>query len=43
MANGSLNYTVKGIYMGMKVTWNYMPPVHGGDTFTSIKKVAKQL
>lgn len=41
MANGSLNYTVKGIYMGMKVTWNYMPPVHGGDTFTSIKKGSK--
>ena len=30
MANGSLDYTVKGICMGMKVTWNYMPPVHGG-------------
>ena len=41
MANGSLNYTVKGICMGMKVTWNYMPPVHGGDTFTSIKKGSK--
>ena len=23
MANGSLDYTVKGICMGMKVTWNY--------------------
>ena len=41
MANGSLDYTVKGICMGMKVTWNYMPPVHGGDTFTSIKKGSK--
>ncbi len=43
MANGSLDYTVKGICMGMKVTWNYTPPTNGGDTFTSIKKVAKQL
>ncbi len=41
MANGNLNYAVKGICMGMKVTWNYMPPVHGGDTFTSIKKGSK--
>ena len=41
MANGSLNYTVKAICMGMKVTWIFMPPVHGGDTFTSIKKGSK--
>lgn len=41
MANGSLNYTVKGICIGMKVTWNYTPPTNGGDTFTSIKKGSK--
>ena len=41
MANGSINYTLKGICIEMKVTWNYMPPIHGGDTFTSIKKGSK--
>lgn len=41
MANGSLSYTVKGVCVGMKVTWNYAPPAHGGDTFTSIKKGSK--
>ncbi len=41
MANGSLNYTVKGICIGIKVIWNYAPPTNGGDTFTSIKKGSK--
>lgn len=41
MANGNLSYTVKGVCVGMKVTWNYTPPVGGGDTFTSIKKGSK--
>lgn len=41
MANGSLNYTVKGICIGIKVTWHYTPPTNGGDTFTSIKKGSK--
>ena len=41
LANGSLNYTVKGIHIGMKVIWNYTPPSDGGDTFTSLKKGSK--
>lgn len=40
-ANGSLNYAVKGINVGMKVIWNYAPPAGGGDTFTSVKKGSK--
>ena len=38
LANGTLNFTIKGIHIGMKVIWNYTPPTNGGDTFTSIKK-----
>ena len=41
LANGTLHYTVKGIHVNMKVTWNYTPPKGGGDTFTSIKKGSK--
>lgn len=41
LANGTLHYTVKGIHVGMKVTWNYTPPRNGGDTFTSVKKGSK--
>ena len=41
MANGTLNFTIKGINIGMKVSWNYAPPASGGDTFTSIKKGSK--
>ena len=41
MANGTLNFTIKGINIGMKVSWNYAPPANGGDTFTSIKKGSK--
>ena len=41
LANGTLNFTVKGIHIGMKVIWNYTPPTNGGDTFTSIKKGSK--
>ena len=41
LANGSINYTVKGIHIGMKVIWNYTPPSDGGDTFTSLKKGSK--
>lgn len=41
LANGTLNFTIKGIHIGMKVTWNYTPPTNGGDTFTSIKKGSK--
>ena len=41
LANGSLNYSVKGIHIGMKVIWNYTPPSDGGDTFTSLKKGSK--
>lgn len=41
LVNGSLRYAVKGIHIGIKVMWNYVPPVNGGDTFTSIKKGSK--
>ena len=41
LANGTLNFTIKGIHIGMKVIWNYTPPTNGGDTFTSIKKGSK--
>lgn len=41
MANGTLNYTVKDINVGMKVIWNYTPPTDGGDTFTSVKRGSK--
>lgn len=41
LANGSLNYMVKGIHISMKVIWNYTPPSDGGDTFASIKKGSK--
>ena len=41
MANGTLNFTIKGIHIGIKVIWNYAPPTNGGDTFTSIKKGTK--
>ena len=41
LANGTLNFTVKGIHIGMKVIWNYTLPTNGGDTFTSIKKGSK--
>ena len=41
LANGTLNYAIKDIHVGMKVTWNYAPPTNGGDTFASIKKGSK--
>lgn len=41
LANGTLNFTIKGVHIGMKVIWNYAPPTNGGDTFTSIKKGTK--
>lgn len=41
LANGTINYTVKGINIAMTVIWNYAPPKNGGDTFTSIKKGSK--
>ena len=41
LANGSLNYTVKGVHIGMKLIWNYTASGDGGDTFTSIKKGSK--
>ena len=41
LANGTLNYSVKDINIGMKVTWNFTPPANGGDTFTSVKQGTK--
>lgn len=41
MANGSLTYAVKDVNVGMKVTWNYVPPTGSSDTFSSVKKGSK--
>lgn len=41
LANGTLNFTVKGVHIEIKVIWNYAPPINGGDTFASIKKGSK--
>lgn len=38
LANGSLNFAIKGIHIGMSVIWNYVAPEGSGDTFASIKK-----
>lgn len=42
-ANGTLNYQVKGKNIALKVLWNYVAPVGGGDTFTSAVKGSKAI
>ena len=38
MANGTLNFEMKGINVGIKVIWDYLTPKGGGNTSTSIKQ-----
>ena len=38
MANGTLNFEMKGINVGIKVVWDYLTPKGGGNTSTSIKQ-----
>jgi len=37
-ANGEINYALKGVNAKIIVTWNFQPPVGGGDTHYSIMK-----
>lgn len=37
MANGTLNFEMKGVNVGIKVIWDYLTPKGGGNTSTSIK------
>lgn len=41
MSNGTFNYQVKGVNVGIKVVWNFTPPVGGNDTFSSVKEGTK--
>ena len=41
MANGTLNFRIKGIYSSLAVKWNFEAPDGGGDTFSSLKKGSK--
>ena len=38
MANGEINFSVKGTHVRIKVIWDYEAPEDGGDTFVSVKK-----
>ncbi|MCK9508473.1 MAG: hypothetical protein M0Q54_08545 [Pigmentiphaga sp.] len=40
-ANGTINYQVKGVHIGLKVRWNFQAPEGGGDTFSSVVKGSK--
>ena len=40
-ANGSFNYTIKGVHARVAVTWNFEAPSGGGDTHYSIVKGTK--
>jgi predicted dehydrogenase len=40
-SNGTIHYSLKGINVGIKVIWNFTPPVGGDDTFSSLKKGTK--
>ncbi len=40
-ANGSLDYTIKGVHARVSVTWNFEAPAGGGDTHYSIMKGTK--
>jgi len=37
-ANGEINYALKGVNAKIIVTWNFQPPIGGGDTHYSIMK-----
>lgn len=40
-ANGTIQYQVKGVNVGLKVVWNYQAPQDGGDTFSAYIKGSK--
>lgn len=40
-ANGSFDYTIKGVHVRVAVTWNFEAPSGGGDTHYSIVKGTK--
>jgi hypothetical protein len=40
-ANGSFDYTIKGVHARIAVTWNFEAPPGGGDTHYSIMKGTK--
>jgi predicted dehydrogenase len=40
-ANGSFDYTIKGVHARVSVTWNFEAPVGGGDTHYSVMKGTK--
>jgi predicted dehydrogenase len=40
-ANGSFDYSIKGVHARVSVTWNFEAPVGGGDTHYSIMKGTK--
>ena len=40
-ANGTINYKVKDINVGLKVIWNYKAPEGSGDTFSATMKGTK--
>ena len=40
-ANGSFDYTIKGVHARVAVTWNFEAPAGGGDTHYSIMKGTK--
>lgn len=42
-ANGSIIYSIKNVNIGIKVIWNFSPPIDGNDTFSSIKKGTKSI
>lgn len=42
-ANGTINFEVKGLNVGIKVLWNYQAPEGSGDTFKSLIKGTKAI
>jgi predicted dehydrogenase len=40
-SNGEMIYQIKGIWVKVSVTWNYMPPAGGGDTHYSVMRGSK--
>jgi predicted dehydrogenase len=40
-SNGEFIYQIKGIWVKVSVTWNYMPPAGGGDTHYSVMRGSK--
>ena len=41
LGNGTINYRVKDIHVGVKVLWNYEAPEGGGDSYSSFVKGTK--